>query len=86
MDERKPWIGTTHPLECQKHGCLASHAVANEDTGNQAQLGQEVLQVLAHVFVAHVWAVGAVTMVPSIHCQHLGSEVRGAALTSKFGV
>lgn len=66
----------THPLECQQHGRLASHAVANEDAGHEAQLGQEVLQVLAHGLVAHVWAVGAVTMVPCIHREHLRSGER----------
>lgn len=76
MDGRKPHIRTAHPLECQQHGCLASHAVANEDTGHEAQLGQEVLQVLAHGLIAHVWVVGAVTMIPSIHSKHLQSEER----------
>lgn len=61
-----------HPLQCQQHGCLSSHTVANQGTRCQAQLGQEALQVLAHGLVARIWAVGAVTMVPSIHCQHLG--------------
>jgi hypothetical protein len=66
----------THPLQCQQHGRLSSHAVANKDTGDQVQLGQEVLQILAHGLVAGIWAVGAVTVVPSIHSQHLGSGVR----------
>ena len=77
MDRRKPWREKAHPLKCQQHGGPASHAVANEDTGHQAQLEQEVLQILAHGLVAYVWAVGALTMVPSIHCQHLGKRERG---------
>ena len=78
-DRRKPWRGTAHPLKCQQHGGPASHAVANEDAGHQAQLGQEVLQILAHGLIAHVWAVRALTMVPSIHCQHLGKREVGSS-------
>lgn len=63
----------THPLQGQQHGCLSSHAMADKDAGCQAQLGQEVLQVLAHGLIAHIRAVGAVTMVPSIYSQHLWS-------------
>lgn len=65
-------IGVAHPLQCQEHGCLSSHTVANQDAGHQAQLWEEALKVQTHGLIACIWTVGAVTVVPSIHCQHLG--------------
>lgn len=74
--KRRTQTDAAHPLQCQQHGCLSSHAVANEDAGHQAQLWQEALKVLTHGLVACIWTMGAVAMVPSIHCQHLGCRVK----------
>lgn len=64
-------IGVAHPLQCQEHSCLSSHAVANEDAGHQTQLWEEALKVLTHGLIACIWTVGAVTVVPGIHRQDL---------------
>lgn len=62
------------PLQGQRHGRLAPHAVAQEDALGDAQVGQELLHIHAHRFVAHQRAVGAAAVVPGVQREHLPGQ------------
>lgn len=57
-----------------RHGRFPSHAVADEDALLDAQLGEEVFQVIGHRLIGQHRAVRAVTMVTGIYSQHLTGQ------------
>lgn len=69
------WLFSTANLhQGGRHGSLPSHAVANEDALLDAQLGEEVFQIIGHRFIGQRWAVWAVAMVTGIYSQHLTGQ------------
>lgn len=70
----------TYPLQRHHHGCLAAHAVPDQDTPAEVQLAEEEVDVGTHGFIRHERAVGAVAVVTGVHRQHLtGQEKRDSS-------
>lgn len=65
---------TTNLRQGGRHGRFPAHTVADEDTLLDAQLGEEVFQIVAHRFIGQHRAVRAVAVVTGIYSQHLTGQ------------
>ena len=74
-----------HPLwriQCEAHGCLAAHAVADDGGGIDIMAVQKCAHVVRHGWIAHAFHVGGFTVVAQVQGEDpvlLGEAARDAA-------